>query len=347
MPPDSTTTTDGDGRRSSTIVQAMREALREEMRADDDVFVLGEDIVVGGAFLVTLGLADEMGHDRVLNTPISEAGFLGLSIGAAIEGLRPFVDFQYGDFLYTAADQLVQQASKLRYMSGGQVSIPMVIQLPTGASGRGAQHANSMESMFFGLPGIRIVTPSMPADAKGLLKSAIRSDDVVLYIVHKHLYGSRGRPLAHEATSRGSLDDAHELVPIGVADVKRRGSDVTVVANHVMLHHALSAAEQLAEEGIDVEVVDPRTLVPFDTDTVLESVARTGRLLVVEENPGRGGWGPWLMAQVAEQGFYTLDAPLRRLAADDVPIPFSPPLEEAVLPSRDDVVTAIRELCHG
>ena len=328
-----------------TIVEAMRQALREEMAADERIFVLGEDIVVGGAFLVTLGLADDVGADRVLNTPISEAGFLGLSIGAAVEGLRPFVDFQYGDFLFTAADQLIQQASKMRYMSGGQVTIPMVIQLPSGASGRGAQHANSMENYFFGLPGIKMVTPSTPADAKGLLKASIRSDDVVLFIVHKHLYGSRGRPLEHSATSTGTLSADQDVVPIGVADVKREGSDITVVANHVMLHAALDSARRLADEGIDVEVIDPRTLIPFDVDTVLASVHKTGRLLVAEENPDRGGWGPWLLSKVAERALYSLDAPLRRIAADDVPIPFSPPLEKASLPSQHQIESAIREMC--
>ncbi|MEE8600305.1 alpha-ketoacid dehydrogenase subunit beta [Euzebya tangerina] len=344
--PDTATASPGPrSERGMTIVEAMRQVLREEMRRDTDVFVLGEDIVVGGAFLVTLGLAEEMGTDRVINTPISEAGFLGLSIGAAIEGLRPVVDFQYGDFLYTAADQLIQQAAKLRYMSGGQVTIPLVIQLPTGASGRGAQHANSMENLFFGLPGIHIVTPSTPADARGLLSAAIRSDDVVLYIVHKHLYGSRGRPLEHADTSTGDIGDIE--VPIGVADVKRTGSDLTVVANHVMVHHALRAAGTLADEGIDVEVIDPRTLVPFDLDTVLASVEKTGRLLVCEENPGRGGWGPWLISQVAEHALFSLDAPVRRLAADDTPIPFSPPLEKASLPSLEGITATIREMCHG
>lgn len=336
-----------EGTRNLTIVEAMREALREEMNADSSVVVMGEDIVIGGAFLVTLGLADDMGSDRVLNTPISENGFFGLAIGAAIEGMRPVVDMQYGDFLFTAADQIFQQASKLRYMSGGQVKIPLVIQLPTGASGRGAQHANSIESFFFGVPGIKIVTPSTPYDAKGLFKSAVRDDNVVLFIVHKHLYGSRGRALQHEHTSTGEVPEGDYVIPFGVADVKREGSDITVVANSVQLHHALNAATMLAKEGISVEVIDPRTLVPFDVDTVVRSVEKTNRLMVVEENPPRGGWGPWLMSEVATRCFYSLDAPMVRLTADDVPMPFSPPLEAAAVPSELDILDGIRKLVHG
>ena len=335
------------GNRTLTIVEAMREALREEMTADERVLVMGEDIVVGGAFLVTLGLAEDMGADRVLNTPISENGFLGLAIGAAIEGLRPVVDMQYGDFLFTAADQLIQQASKLRYMSGGQVKIPLVLQLPTGASGRGAQHANSMESYFFGLPGIKIVTPSNPYDAKGLLKSSIRDDNVVLFIVHKHLYGSRGRALQHEQTSIGEVPSEEYLVPIGVGKVKEEGQDITVVANNVVLHHALNAAARLEGEGISVEVIDPRTLVPFDIDLVIESVEKTNRLLVVEENPARGGWGPWVISEVVRRAFYSIDAPIARLAADDTPIPFSPPLERASVPTEERIIEAIRQVIHG
>jgi acetoin:2,6-dichlorophenolindophenol oxidoreductase subunit beta len=333
-----------DTERNLTIVEAMREALREEMTRDEDVFVIGEDIQIGGAFLVTLGLVETFGDRRVINTPISEAGFVGLSTGAAIDGMRPIVDFQYGDFIFTAADQLIQQATKLRYMSDGQVSIPLVVQLPTGASGRGAQHANPIESFFFNVPGLVILTPSTPYDAKGLLKAAVRDDNVVLFCVHKHLYGSKGRPLEHSQTSTGNVPAGEYLVPIGEADVKRRGDDVTVVANHVMLHRSLNVAESLAQEGIAVEVIDPRTLVPFDLETVLESVRKTGRLIAVEENHHRGGWGGWLLAEVAERALEYLDAPLRRLTLPDVPIPFSPPLESAVLPGEDDIGRVIREV---
>jgi pyruvate dehydrogenase E1 component beta subunit len=327
--------------RNLTIVEAMREAMRDEMRGDDRVFLIGEDIQIGGAFLMTLGFLEEFGADRVINTPISEAGFIGLATGAAMAGMRPIVDFQYGDFLFTAADQLVQQAAKLRFMSDGQVSVPMVIQLPTGASGRGAQHANTIESFFFGVPGIKIVTPSTPYDAKGLLVSAMRDGNIVLFCVHKHLYGSKGRPLENSQTSTGIVPAEEYAIPLGVADVKRAGDDVTVVANHVMLHRSLAAAHTLATRGVSVEVIDPRTLVPLDVDAVLRSVRKTGRLLVVEESHGRGGWGPYLIARVAEELGGVLRV-LRRIALPDAPIAFSPPLERAVVPDTATIERTIR-----
>ena len=330
--------------RDLTIVQAMREAIREEMIRDETVFVMGEDIRIGGSVLFTLGLLDEFGPERVINTPISEAGFVGLGIGAAIQGLRPVIDFQYGDFLFCAMDQIVQQATKLRYMSGGQVSIPMVIQLPTGASGRGAQHANAMEGFFFHIPGLKLVTPATPYDAKGLLRSAVRDDNLVLFCVHKHLYGSKGRELIQSSISTGFVPEEEYTVPIGVADVKREGHDITVVANLLMLHRALNVAESLAEEGISVEVIDPRSLVPLDINTIVASVQKTSRLLIVEENNERGGWGAQVAADVAWRALGYLDAPIRRLATPDVPIPFSPVLESAVIPDEEKVRSAILEL---
>jgi acetoin:2,6-dichlorophenolindophenol oxidoreductase subunit beta len=340
----SSTKTEG---RVLTVVQAMREALREEMQRDPEVFVMGEDIRIGGSFLFTLGMFQEFGPDRVINTPISEAGFVGLGIGAAMQGMRPIIDFQYGDFLFCAADQVIQQAGKLRYMSGGQVSIPLVLHLPTGASGRGAQHANSMEGFFFHVPGIKIVTPSTPYDAKGLLKSAIRDNNVVIFCVHKHLYGSKGRKVAQSQLSSQYVPEEEYTIPLGVADIKKTGDDVTVVANLVMLHHALNAAEKLEAEGIHAEIVDPRTLVPFDYDTVLASVRKTRRLLIVEEDNERGGWGAQVAATVAAQVGASLRTPLRRLATPDVPIPFSPVLEAAVLPGEADIEKAIREMVAG
>lgn len=333
--------------RTLTIVQAMREALSEEMVSDENVFVMGEDIRIGGSFLFTLGMLDEFGPERVLNTPISEAGFIGLGIGAAIQGLRPVIDFQYGDFLFCAMDQIVQQATKLRYMSGGQVKIPMVIQLPTGASGRGAQHANSMEGFFFHIPGLKLVTPASPYDAKGLLKSAIRDDNLVLFCVHKHLYGSKGRQLAQSSLSTGYVPEEEYTIPLGVADVKREGSDVTVVANLLMLHRALNVAAGLAEKGINVEVVDPRCLVPLDIDTIIKSVQKTGRLLIVEESNERGGWGAQVAADVASRAIGYLDAPILRLATPDVPIPFSPVLEAAVVPDETKIRAAILRLVQA
>ncbi len=333
-----------ENRRDLTIVQAMREAIREEMHRDPDVFVLGEDIRIGGSFLFTLGLLEEFGPERVLNTPISEAGFIGLAVGAAIQGMRPVADFQYGDFLLMAFDQIVQQATKLRYMSGGQVKIPMVIQLPTGASGRGAQHANAMEGYLFHIPGLKLVTPASPYDAKGLLKSAIRDDNLVCFCVHKHLYGSKGRQLIQSSISTGHVPEGEYTIPLGVGDIKREGSDITVVANLLMLHHALNVAEELAGEGVSVEVIDPRTLVPFDTDLVVQSVKKTGRLVIVEETNERGGWGAQVAADVAGQAIAYLDAPIRRVATPDVPIPFSPALEQHVIPGPPRIRAAILEL---
>jgi pyruvate dehydrogenase E1 component beta subunit len=333
--------------RNLTIVQAMREALAEEMRRDPDVFVVGEDVRIGGVFLLTLNLVDEFGAERVLDTPISEAGFTGLGVGAAIEGMRPVVDFQYGDFVFTAMDQLIQQASKLRYMSGGQVKVPLVIHLPTGASGRGAQHCNPIEGFCYPIPGIKLVTPSSPYDAKGLFKSAIRDDNVVLFCVHKHLYGSKGRPLAESSISREHVPDEEYTIPLGVAAVKRAGEHATVVANMLMLHRTLNVAAQLADEGVSVEVIDPRCLIPFDLDTIVESVQKTGRLLIVEENHERGGWGAQLTADVSREAFGYLDQPVQRLATPDVPIPFSPPLEEQLIPDEQRIRAAILALARS
>jgi len=335
---------DKETRRDLTIVQALREAIREEMHRDESIFVIGEDIRIGGSFLFTLGLLDEFGPDRVINTPISEAGFVGLAIGAAIQGMRPVVDFQYGDFLFTAYDQIVQQCTKLRYMSGGQVKIPLVIQMPTGASGRGAQHANAMEGFFFHVPGLKIVTPATPYDAKGLFKAALQDDNPVLFCVHKHLYGSKGRPLERSSLSRGYVPEGDYVIPLGVADIKRPGTDVTVVANSLMLHRALNAAEDLAKQGISVEVIDPRCLVPMDMNTIIESVQKTSRLVIVEETNERGGWGAQVAADVAGRAIGYLDAPIRRVATPDVPIPFSPVLETAVIPSEERIRAAVLEL---
>jgi len=327
-----------------TVVEAMREALQEEMRRDERVFLMGEDIRLGGSFAFTLGMLDLFGPERVVNTPISESGFIGLGIGAAIQGMRPVIDFQYGDFLFCAMDQIVQQAAKLRYMSGGQVRIPLVIHLPTGASGRGAQHANAMEGFLFHVPGIKLVTPACPYDAKGLLKSAIRDDNAVIVCGHKHLYGSRGRQLMQSTLSTQHVPEEEYTIPLGVADVKREGTDITVVANLLMLHHVMNAAATLAEEGISVEVVDPRTLIPLDTDTIVASVQKTSRLLIVEENNERGGWGAQVAAEVASQAIRYLKVPIRRVATPDVPIPFSPVLESAVVPGQERILRAILEL---
>jgi pyruvate dehydrogenase E1 component beta subunit len=331
-------------KRTLTVVEALREALREEMQRDERVFLLGEDIRLGGSFSFTQGMLDSFGPERVVNTPISEAGFIGLAIGAAIQGMRPVVDFQYGDFLFCAMDQIVQQAAKLRYMSGGQVSIPMVIHLPTGASGRGAQHANAMEGFLFHIPGIKLVTPACPYDAKGLLKAAIRDNNLVILCGHKHLYGSKGRRLFESALSTQYVPEKEYTVPLGVAEVKREGTDITVVSNLLMLHHAMNAATTLEGKGISVEVVDLRTLVPLDTDTISASVRKTGRLLIVEENNERGGWGAQVAADIASRTMEFLKAPIRRVATPDVPIPFAPVLESAVVPGEQQIRRGILEL---
>lgn len=327
-----------------TIVQAMREGLREELQRDPEVFVMGEDIRIGGSFLFTLGLLDAFGPDRIINTPISEAGFVGLGIGAAVQGMRPIIDFQYGDFMFCAADQIIQQAAKLRYMSGGQVKVPMVLHLPTGASGRGAQHANSMEGFFFHVPGIKLVTPSSPYDAKGLLKSAIRDNNVVIFCVHKQLYGSKGRKLAQSQLSSQFVPEDEYLIPLGVGDIKKQGSDVTIVANLLMLHHSMNVAERLESERISVEVIDPRTLVPFDYDIIERSATKTGRLLIVEEDNERGGWGAQVAAEMAKRIGLSLKVPIARVATPDVPVPFSPPLEAAVIPGEQAIEDAVRRL---
>ncbi len=255
---------------STTVIEALRSGLAGEMEADSRVVAMGEDISIGGSFHLSLGLLDRFGPERILDTPVAEAGFVGLAIGAAIGGLRPVVDFQYGDFLLPAADQIIQQASKFRLMSGGKVRVPLTLHAPTGASGRGAQHANSIENLFFGVPGLAVGVPSNPYDAKGMFTTAIRHPDPVLICSHKHLYGSKGR--AVEATALGDVPDEPYELPIGQAEVRRPGADVTIVGALLMVHRALAAADELAAEGIEAEVVDLRWLSPMDTDTVVESV---------------------------------------------------------------------------
>lgn len=333
--------------RELTIVQALREAVREEMDQDENVYVMGEDIRIGGSFLFTLGLFDEYGPDRVINTPISETGFVGLAIGSAMQGMRPVIDFQYGDFILTAYDQIVQQGTKLRYMSGGQVKIPAVFQLPSGASGRGAQHANILENYFFNVPGIKIVTPATPYDAKGLFKTAVRDDNIVLFFVHKHLYGSKGRNLVKSSVSQQIVPEEEYLIPFGQGVIRKEGSDVTIVANSLMLHYALTAAEALIEFGIDAEVIDPRTLVPFDTDIVLDSVRKTGRLVIVEEGNERGGWGAQVAADVGKHAFRDLKAPIHRVASPNVPIPFSPVLEKNIIPDVEKIKATVKICVNG
>ncbi len=337
------------GGRRLTIAEALREAVAEEMRRDESVFLIGEDIGVeggfGGAFGVYLGLVEEFGHERIIDTPISEKAIAGAAVGAALAGLRPIADMQYSDFLFECMDELVNQAAKMRLMSGGRLSVPLVMRAPVGATARGAQHGQSPESYFVHVPGLKVVCVSDAYHAKGLLKSAVRDDNPVLVFEHKLLYGSKGREQAAGLDSTAEVPEEEYLVPLGKAAVVRAGRDVTIVATHVSLYRSRAAAEELAaEDGIECEVIDPLTLLPLDTETILGSVRRTGRLVIVHEDSLTGGWGAEVAARAAEECLYSLEAPVRRIAALDVPIPFAPVLEQAVLPSVERIKAVVREL---
>jgi pyruvate dehydrogenase E1 component beta subunit len=332
-----------------SIAEALRQAIREEMRRDPTVFCIGEDIGIpggfGGAFTVTLGLADEFGHERILDTPISELGLTGIAVGAAMAGLRPIADVQYADFLFLAMDQLANQAAKMTYMSGGTVKVPLVMRAPVGATARGSQHAQSLEAFFCHVPGLKVVAPATAYDAKGLLKAAVRDDNPVIVFEHKLLYGSKGPRTEKGALSPvGEVPDEEYLVPIGKGIVRREGTDVTIVGKLLTMYRALAAAEALAQEGIDAEVIDPRTLVPLDKELILESVRKTGRLVIVEEDTLTGGWAGELAAIVADEAFWYLDAPIKRVSAPDVPPPFAPVMEQFYVPSVERVAEAARSL---
>jgi pyruvate dehydrogenase E1 component beta subunit len=332
-----------------SIAEALRQAIREEMVRDPRVFCVGEDIGVeggfGGAFTVTLGLSEEFGHERILDTPISEIGIAGVAIGAAMAGLRPIADVQYGDFLFCMMDQLVNQAAKMTYMSGGTVSVPMVMRAPVGSTRRGAQHAQSLEAFFTHVPGLKVVAPATAYDAKGLLKSAVRDDNPVLVFEHKLLYGSKGpRSEAGALSPVGEVPEEEYLVPIGKGIIRREGSDVTIVGKLLTLYRALGAAEKLAAEGISAEVIDPRTLVPLDKELILDSVRKTGRLVIVEEDNLTGGWAADIAAIVAEEAFFYLDAPIVRVSAPDTPAPFAPVMEALYVPTEERVIEAVKLL---
>jgi len=332
-----------------TIAEALRQAIAEEMRRDSRVFCLGEDIDVeggfGGAFTVTLGLSKEFGHDRILDTPISEIMIAGAAVGAAITGMIPIADVQYGDFLFCMMDQLANNAAKMTYMSGGTVKVPMVMRAPVGATTRGAQHAQSLESFFTHIPGLKVICPSTAYDAKGLMKTAIRDENPVIFFEHKLLYGSKGNRAEKSSLSPvGEVPEEEYLIPFGVGAVRREGTDITIVANLMMVYRALEAADILEKEGISVEVIDPRTLVPFDYDLVIKSVEKTSRLIIVEEDVKRNGWGAELAAQIAEDALFHLDAPIRRVASYDIPMPFAPVMENFVVPSVDRIAGVARAL---
>jgi pyruvate dehydrogenase E1 component beta subunit len=332
-----------------TIVEALREAITEEMRRDEMVFCIGEDIGIpggfGGAFTVTLGLSDEFGHERILDTPISEAGFVGAAIGAALMGMRPIADVQYCDFIFCAMDQIINQAAKLRYMSGGTLKVPMVLRAPVGATSRGAQHAQSVESYFLHCPGWKIACPSNAYDAKGLLKTAVRDDNPVLFFEHKRLYGAKGiRKVEGSIDASSDIPDEEYLVPFGKAKIAREGENITILANLKMVYEALAAANDLSAQGIESEVIDPRTLVPFDYETLYESIRKTGRLVIVHEDTFTGGWGAEIAARTSGEMFDYLDAPVKRVCAPDVPVPFSPPMENYYVPNKENIKKAVHSI---
>jgi pyruvate dehydrogenase E1 component beta subunit len=314
--------------------EALNLALREEMRRDGRVYVIGEDIELGVPFGVTRGLLEEFGPARVRNAPISEAAIVGSALGAAMTGLVPVVDMHFADFVTCAMDEVANQIAKSRYMFGGQVDCPLTLRMPYGIGrSAGGHHSNSVEAWFLNVPGLKVCIPSTPADARGLLKTAIRDPDPVLLFEHRGLY-----------RVVGEVPEAETLVPLGRADVKRAGRDVTVVATARLVGEALQAAERLAAEGVSVEVLDPRSLVPLDREALAASVRRTHRVVIAEEGPLRGGAGAWLAWVVMEDSFDELDAPIARVAAPNVPVPFSPPLEAAVTPGAAQVIAAVRRV---
>jgi len=322
--------------RELTMAEAVREALSEEMRRDPTVFIMGEDVAEAGTpFKVLSGMLEEFGKSRVIDTPISEPGFTGIGVGAAMTGLRPVVDIMFGDFLTLVMDQLVNQAAKVHYMSGGAWKVPMVLRTTLGASRRSAaQHSQSLHAWLSHVPGLKVVWPSTPYDAKGLLKTAIRDDNPVIFIEDKMMFRLKGPVPVEEYT-----------IPFGVADIKREGEDITIVATSSMVQVALAAATQLEEIGISAEVVDPRTTWPLDEKTLIESAKKTSRVIVVDEGYEKYGVTAEIASVIATGAFYDLDAPVKRIGAMHVPIPFSPPLEDATIPTEKTVFEAARAMC--
>ena len=320
-----------------TYREAVAEGIAREMRRDPAVVCLGEDIgAAEGVFKTTVGLFAEFGPRRVWDTPISEQAIVGAAMGAAMTGLRPVAEIMFSDFLACCWDYIANEIPKVRYMTGGQVTVPLVVRTANGGGlGFGAQHSQAVENWAFTVPGLKIVAPSTPADVIGLMAAAIRSDDPVVFFEHKGLFASKGP----------SAPDDH-VIPLGQAEIRRTGADLTIVALASTVPIAMSAAESLATEGVDVEVVDLRCLVPLDAATVLQSVQRTSRLVLVEENPYQGGWGATVASLVADEGFESLDAPIRRVAAACVPLPFADALEDEVIPGVAQVVDAVRELAR-
>ena len=320
-----------------SVIEAVREAIREEMVRDSKVFVIGEDVGVrGGVFLATQGLAEQFGNDRIIDAPLAEASIMGIALGAAFRGMRPIPEVQFSDFVWPSVNQLIGEAARTCYGTNGTVPVPMVIRMPYGGGIRGGLfHSQNVETHFFHTPGLKVVAPSTPYDAKGLLKSAIRDNNPVVFLEHKKTY----------RLVRGEVPDEDYTLPIGKADVKRAGSSITLVSYGLTIHYCLEAAETMATEGVDVEVVDLRTLTPLDTETVLDSVKRTGKLAVVHEDNITGGVGAEIAAVVADQAFEYLDGPIARICGPDVPtMPFAQTLEDAYMPTADKIADGLRKL---
>ena len=325
--------------REIRYLEALREAMTQEMEQDETVFLIGEDIgAYGGAFQVTHGMLEKFGPERILDTPITELGIAGAAVGSALVGMRPIAEIMFMDFVTLASEQLINQAAKLRFMFGGNATVPMVLRTPAGSGvGGSAQHSQSLENWFVHIPGLKVVMPSTPYDAKGLLIASIRDDNPVIFIEHKLLYKTSG-PVPEESYT----------IPLGTAEVKRSGRDLTIIATSVMVPRSLDAAERLAQDGIEVEVVDPRTLKPLDENTIVQSVVGTGRVLIVHEACRTGGYGGELAAVVASsEAFDYLDAPIVRLAGRDIPIPYNRTLEYHSVPQVEDIVQAAQELALG
>ncbi len=321
-----------------TMREALNQALREEMRRDENVFLMGEEVAeYQGAYKVTKGLLEELGGKRVIDTPITELGFAGLGVGAAMVGLRPIIEFMTFNFSILATDQIINSAAKMLYMSGGQFKIPIVFRGPGGSAFQvSSQHSQALESWYAHFPGLKVVMPSTPADAKGLLKSSIRDDDPVIFIEQERMYGNKGEV----------PDDPEFTVPLGVAEVKREGSDATIVARSLTVPLAMKAAEVLEKDGVSCEVIDPRTIRPLDINTIVESVKKTNRVVLAEESHPFCGINAEISAEIMERAFDYLDAPVKRVSGADVPMPYAKNLENLALPSVDKIVAAVREVAY-
>lgn len=324
--------------KETTVLEAIREAISEEMVRDSKVFMIGEDIgQFGGALGQTKGLYEKFGDERILDTPISEAAIVGAAVGAAMLGMRPIADIMFTDFSTLAMDQIINQAAKARFMSGGKVSVPVVIKMQSGAGrGKAAQHSQSFEAIYSHIPGLKVVMPSTPYDAKGLFKAAIRDNDPIVYMEHGSLYGIKGQ-----------IPEEDYTIPLGIGEIKREGKDISIITYSYMVHMALAAAEILQGEGIDAEIVDLRTLRPMDTGIIVDSIKKTHRVVVLHEACITGGIGGEIVAKIAENVFDYIDAPIKRLGIPDVPIPYAKSLEDTILPTKEKLIACIKEVLEG